>query len=250
MVGQSAAMRELFEKIRLVADANSTVLVIGESGTGKELVARSLHMNSPRRHKPFLPVNCAAIPDALIESELFGHEKGSFTSAIKQRIGKFEQANGGTLFLDEIGDMSLSAQSKVLRALQENRITPVGSDKDIEVNVRIIAATNKNLKEEIQKNNFREDLYHRISVILIHVPSLNERKEDIPLLADYFNDQICSEYGITKKIITQGAIDELNKINWTGNIREFRNVLERLIILCDKEIRNVDVVTFAQPISK
>ncbi len=181
---------------------------------------------------------------------MFGHEKGAFTSAIKQRKGKFEHANGGTLFLDEIGDMSLSAQSKVLRALQENRITPVGSDKDIEVNVRIIAATNKNLKEEIQKNNFREDLYHRISVILIHVPSLNERIEDIPLLAEYFNNQICTEYGISKKIISQGAIDELNKINWTGNIREFRNVLERLIILCDKEIRNVDVVAFAQPISK
>jgi len=250
MVGKSEAMKKVREMIDRVAPTDARILITGDNGTGKELVARLLHDKSSRAANPFVEVNCAAIPSELIESELFGHEKGAFTSAIKQRKGKFEHANGGTLFLDEIGDMSLSAQSKVLRALQENRITPVGSDKDIEVNVRIIAATNKNLKEEIQKNNFREDLYHRISVILIHVPSLNERKEDIPLLADYFNDQICSEYGITKKIITQGAIDELNKINWTGNIREFRNVLERLIILCDKEIRNVDVVAFAQPISK
>jgi DNA-binding NtrC family response regulator len=250
MIGESEAMKKVKEMIERVAPTEARILITGDNGTGKELVARLLHEKSARAANPFVEVNCAAIPSELIESELFGHEKGAFTSAIKQRKGKFEHANGGTLFLDEIGDMSLSAQSKVLRALQENRITPVGSDKDIEVNVRIIAATNKNLKEEIQKNNFREDLYHRISVILIHVPSLNERIEDIPLLAEYFNNQICTEYGISKKIISQGAIDELNKINWTGNIREFRNVLERLIILCDKEIRNVDVVAFAQPISK
>jgi two-component system nitrogen regulation response regulator NtrX len=250
MIGESEAMKKVSEMIDRVAPTEARILITGDNGTGKELVARLLHEKSTRAGSPFVEVNCAAIPSELIESELFGHEKGAFTSAIKQRKGKFEHATGGTLFLDEIGDMSLSAQSKVLRALQENRITPVGSDKDIEVNVRIIAATNKNLKEEIQKNNFREDLYHRISVILIHVPSLNERKEDIPLLAEYFNNQICTEYGTSKKIITQGAIDELKKINWTGNIREFRNVLERLIILCDKEIRNVDVVAFAQPISK
>jgi two-component system nitrogen regulation response regulator NtrX len=250
MIGESEAMKKVREMIEKVAPTEARILITGDNGTGKELVARLLHENSARAANPFVEVNCAAIPSELIESELFGHEKGAFTSAIKQRKGKFEHANGGTLFLDEIGDMSLSAQSKVLRALQENRITPVGSDKDIEVNVRIIAATNKNLKEEIQKNNFREDLYHRISVILIHVPSLNERKEDIPLLAEYFNKQICAENGISKKVITQGAIDELKKINWTGNIREFRNVLERLIILCDKEIRDVDVVSFAQPISR
>jgi two-component system nitrogen regulation response regulator NtrX len=250
MIGESEAMKKVSEMIDRVAPTEARILITGDNGTGKELVARLLHEKSTRAGSPFVEVNCAAIPSELIESELFGHEKGAFTSAIKQRKGKFEHATGGTLFLDEIGDMSLSAQSKVLRALQENRITPVGSDKDIEVNVRIIAATNKNLKEEIQKNNFREDLYHRISVILIHVPSLNERKEDIPLLAEYFNNQICTEYGTSKKTITQGAINELKKINWTGNIREFRNVLERLIILCDKEIRDVDVVAFAQPISK
>jgi two-component system nitrogen regulation response regulator NtrX len=250
MVGDSEAMKKVREMIERVAPTEARILITGDNGTGKELVARMLHEKSSRAAGPFVEVNCAAIPSELIESELFGHEKGAFTSAIKQRKGKFEHANEGTLFLDEIGDMSLSAQSKVLRALQENRITPVGSDKDIEVNVRIIAATNKNLKEEIQKNNFREDLYHRISVILIHVPSLNERKEDIPLLSDYFNSQICNEYGISKKIIARSAIDELKKINWTGNIREFRNVLERLIILCDKEIKGADVVAFAQPISK
>jgi two-component system nitrogen regulation response regulator NtrX len=250
MVGDSEAMKKVREMIERVAPTEARILITGDNGTGKELVARLLHEKSSRAAGPFVEVNCAAIPSELIESELFGHEKGAFTSAIKQRKGKFEHANEGTLFLDEIGDMSLSAQSKVLRALQENRITPVGSDKDIEVNVRIIAATNKNLKEEIQKNNFREDLYHRISVILIHVPSLNERKEDIPLLAEYFNNQICNEYGISKKIINRSAIDELKKINWTGNIREFRNVLERLIILCDKEIKGTDVVAFAQPISK
>ena len=250
MIGESKAMVEVKELIDRVASTDARVLITGENGTGKELVARWLHEKSERAENPFVEVNCAAIPSELIESELFGHEKGAFTSAHKQRKGKFEQANGGTLFLDEIGDMSLSAQSKVLRALQENRITPVGSDKEIEVNVRIIAATNKNLKEEISENKFREDLYHRLSVILINVPALNERKEDIPLLADYFTEQICSEYGMAKKTITKGAIDQLKKINWTGNIREFRNVLERLIILCDKEITEKDVISYAQPISK
>jgi transcriptional regulator with GAF, ATPase, and Fis domain len=195
-------------------------------------------------------VNCAAIPSELIESELFGHEKGSFTSAYKDRRGKFEAANGGTLFLDEIGDMSLSAQAKVLRALQENKISRVGSDKEIKVDVRIIAATNKDLQKEISANNFREDLYHRLSVILIHVPSLNERLEDIPLLADHFINHICSEYGMAKKTITPEAIEELQKINWTGNIREFRNVLERLIILSGPTIDAAEVVSYAQPISR
>jgi transcriptional regulator with GAF, ATPase, and Fis domain len=236
--------------IERVAPTDARVLITGDNGTGKELVARWIHEKSERADQPFIEVNCAAIPSELIESELFGHEKGAFTSAIKQRKGKFEQADGGTLFLDEIGDMSLSAQSKVLRALQENRITRVGSDKDIIVNVRIIAATNKNLKEEIEKNTFREDLYHRLSVILIHVPSLNERKDDIPLLAAYFIELICSEYGMPRKVITQDAIAALQAIYWTGNIREFRNVLERLIILCDKEITGKDVQLFAQPIGK
>ncbi len=204
----------------------------------------------PGPHGPFIEVNCAAIPSELIESELFGHEKGAFTSAIKQRKGKFEQADGGTIFLDEIGDMSLSAQAKVLRALQENKITRVGSDKDINVNVRILAATNKNLKEEIEKSQFREDLYHRLSVILIHVPSLNDRLEDIPLLTEHFNTLIAQEYGTQPKVVSADAIKELQKITWTGNIREFRNVLERLIILCEKEITGKDVISFAAPISK
>jgi len=250
IVGESPAIKKILEMIDRVAPTDARVLITGESGTGKELVARWLHEKSHRAEHPFVEVNCAAIPSELIESELFGHEKGSFTSAIKQRIGKFEQANGGTLFLDEIGDMSLSAQAKVLRALQENKINRVGSDKDIPVDVRIIAATNKDIKKEIEENRFREDLYHRISVILIHVPSLNERKDDIPLLAEYFNEQICTEYGIPKKIIEPKAITALQNINWTGNIREFRNVLERLIILCDKEITGKDVLAFAQPISK
>jgi two-component system nitrogen regulation response regulator NtrX len=250
MVGESPAMKKVKEMIDRVAPTDARVLITGANGTGKELVARWLHEKSTRSDYSFVEVNCAAIPSELIESELFGHEKGAFTSAHKQRKGKFEQAHGGTLFLDEIGDMSLSAQSKVLRSLQENRITPVGSDKDIVVDVRIIAATNKDLKKEIDKNNFREDLYHRISVILIQVPSLNDRKGDIQLLADYFNEHICNEYGTAKKTITKGAIDELKKINWTGNIREFRNVLERLIILCEKEITDKDVIAYAQPISK
>ncbi len=250
MIGESKAIDKIRQMIDRVAPSDARVLITGENGTGKELVARWLHEKSNRNTMPFVEVNCAAIPSELIESELFGHEKGSFTSAYKQRKGKFEQANGGTLFLDEIGDMSLSAQAKVLRALQENRINRVGSDKDIRVDVRIIAATNKNIKQEIENKNFREDLYHRISVILIHVPPLNERMEDIPILAEHFNKQIATEYGDKKKVITADAIKELQKINWTGNIREFRNVLERLFILCDNEITGKDVLAFAQPISR
>jgi two-component system nitrogen regulation response regulator NtrX len=245
MIGESEAIVKIKEMITRVAPTDARVLIAGDNGTGKELVARWLHEKSNRAASPFIEVNCAAIPSELIESELFGHEKGAFTSAHKQRKGKFEQASGGTLFLDEIGDMSLSAQSKVLRALQENKITRVGSDKDIEVDVRIITATNKNLKEEIDKHNFREDLYHRLSVIIIQVPTLNERAGDILLLADHFNEQICAEHGMAKKNITDDAIKELQKKPWTGNIREFRNVIERLIILCDKEITGNDVSSFA-----
>jgi DNA-binding NtrC family response regulator len=245
MIGESEAIVKIKEMITRVAPTDARVMITGDNGTGKELVARWLHEKSNRAVSPFIEVNCAAIPSELIESELFGHEKGAFTSAHKQRKGKFEQASGGTLFLDEIGDMSLSAQSKVLRALQENKITRVGSDKDIEVDVRIITATNKNLKEEIDKTQFREDLYHRLSVIIIQVPTLNERAGDIPLLADHFNEQICAEHGMAKKNITDDAIKELQKITWTGNIREFRNVIERLIILCDKEITGKDVSAFA-----
>ncbi len=250
MVGESPAILQVKEMIEKVAPTDARVLITGDNGTGKELVARWLHEKSERSSHPFVEVNCAAIPSELIESELFGHEKGAFTSAIKQRKGKFEQADGGTLFLDEIGDMSLSAQAKVLRALQEHKITRVGSDSDITVNVRIVAATNKNLKDEIDRNQFREDLYHRLSVILIRVPSLNERIEDIPLLCQYFNEIICSEYGMQLKTITSDAVAALQGINWTGNIREFRNVLERLIILCDKEITGKDVQLFAQPIGR
>jgi len=250
IVGESAAIVRVKEMIERVAPTDARVLITGDNGTGKELVARWLHEKSQRSPMPFVEVNCAAIPSELIESELFGHEKGAFTSAIKQRKGKFEQAHGGTLFLDEVGDMSLSAQAKVLRALQEHKITRVGSDKDIDVDVRVITATNKNLKEEIQQKNFREDLYHRLSVIIIHVPKLNDRLEDLPLLAEHFMDMITSEYGRPKISILPGAIEELKKINWTGNIREFRNVLERLIILCDREIAANDVLAYAQPISK
>jgi two-component system, NtrC family, nitrogen regulation response regulator NtrX len=249
IIGQSEAIEKVKTMIDRVAPTEARVLITGANGTGKELVAHQIHEKSNRAKGPFVEVNCAAIPSELIESELFGHEKGSFTSAIKQRIGKFEQASGGTLFLDEIGDMSLSAQAKVLRALQENKITRVGSDKDIHVNVRVITATNKNIKKEIENNGFREDLYHRLSVILIHVPSLNEREEDIPLLAEHFNTLICSEYGMSKKIISKDAITELQKIQWTGNIREFRNVLERLIILCPNEITGNDVIAYAKPVS-
>lgn len=249
IVGESEPIRMVKEMIDKVAPTEARVLITGANGTGKELVAHQIHEKSFRAKNPFVEVNCAAIPSELIESELFGHEKGSFTSAIKQRIGKFEQADGGTLFLDEIGDMSLSAQAKVLRALQENKISRVGSDKDIHVNVRVITATNKNIKKEIETNGFREDLYHRLSVILIHVPSLNERNDDIPLLAEHFNSLICNEYGMPIKKINNDAIKELQKIEWTGNIREFRNVLERLIILCKDEIRAEDVIAYARPVS-
>lgn len=248
MIGESAAIKKVKDMIERVAPTDARVLITGENGTGKEVVARWLHEKSNRAQAPFIEVNCAAIPSELIESELFGHEKGAFTSAIKQRKGKFEQADGGTIFLDEIGDMSLSAQAKVLRALQENKITRVGSDKDIDVNVRVIAATNKNLSSEIEKTNFREDLYHRLSVILIHVPSLNSRKEDIPLLADYFVEMACNEQGVPLKKISPQALEELSKINWTGNIREFRNVIERLVILCGPIINGDDVVAYARPL--
>jgi DNA-binding NtrC family response regulator len=250
MIGQSEAILKVKDMIGRIAPTDARVLITGGNGTGKELAARQIHEQSNRAGGPFVEVNCAAIPSELIESELFGHEKGAFTSAVKQRIGKFEQANSGTLFLDEIGDMSLSAQAKVLRALQENKITRVGGEKDITVNVRVIAATNKNLKEEIEKHSFREDLYHRLSVILINIPSLNERKEDIPLLADHFIEQICTEQGVAKKVIEKDALKELQSINWTGNIREFRNVIERLIILCPEKIAKQDVVAFAQPIGR
>lgn len=250
IIGESQAIVKVKEMIDRVAPTDARVLITGSNGTGKELVARWLHEKSSRADMPFVEVNCAAIPSELIESELFGHEKGAFTSAIKQRKGKFEQAHEGTLFLDEIGDMSLSAQSKVLRALQENKISRVGSDKDINVNVRIVAATNKNLQKEIDAGNFREDLFHRLSVILIHVPSLSERVEDIPLLAKHFIELICEEHGMPTKRITDEAISALMAFNWTGNIREFRNVIERLIILCGKEITEGDVKAFAQPIIK
>jgi DNA-binding NtrC family response regulator len=249
IVGESEAIEKVRSMIDKIAPTEARVLITGANGTGKELVAHQIHEKSSRAKGPFIEVNCAAIPSELIESELFGHEKGSFTSAIKQRIGKFEQANGGTLFLDEIGDMSLSAQAKVLRALQENKISRVGSDKDIHVNVRIITATNKNIKKEIENNGFREDLYHRLSVILIHVPTLNEREDDIPVLAEYFNALICNEYGMSKRVVKKDAILELQKIQWTGNIREFRNVLERLIILCPAEITGNDVLAYAKPVS-
>ncbi len=245
MIGESGAMAKVMDMIDRVAQTDARVLITGGNGSGKELVARQLHEKSNRSHNPFVEVNCAAIPSELIESELFGHEKGSFTSAHKQRKGKFELANAGTLFLDEIGDMSLSAQAKVLRALQENKINRVGGDKDISVDVRIIAATNKNLKEEINENRFREDLYHRLSVIIIQVPGLSERLDDIPLLADHFIRQVCEEMGLPEKGITEDAIEELQKLAWTGNIREFRNVIERLVILGDQDINGEDVRIYA-----
>lgn len=247
MVGDSLAMRKVKDMIERVAPTDARVLIMGPNGTGKELVARWIHAKSNRNEAPLIEVNCAAIPSELIESELFGHEKGAFTSAIKQRKGQFELANGGTLFLDEIGDMSLSAQAKVLRALQENKITRVGGEKEINVDVRIIAATNKNLQSEIEKGNFREDLYHRLSVILIHVPSLNERSDDIPALAKHFLELICNDYGISLKEISEEALNLLQSMNWSGNIREFRNVVERLIILSDKEISKKDVELYALP---
>ncbi|MES2680655.1 MAG: sigma-54 dependent transcriptional regulator [Bacteroidota bacterium] len=244
MIGNSKAIQTIKDLIEKVAPTDAKVLITGSNGSGKELVAKWLHEKSNRAGGPLVEVNCAAIPSELIESELFGHEKGSFTSAVAQRKGKFELAEGGTLFLDEIGDMSLSAQAKVLRALQEHKITRVGGDKEIKVNVRVIAATNKDLEKEIEKENFRRDLFHRINVIPIHVPSLDERKEDIPVLADYFLDLICEEMGIAKKTIDKEAIQTLQEKTWQGNIREFRNVIERLIILGGKEISASDVKQF------
>jgi len=245
MVGQSPAISQVKDTIEKVAPTDARVLITGPNGTGKELVAHWLHQKSNRSDAPFIAVNCAAIPAELIESELFGHEKGAFTSAVKQRVGKFEQASGGTLFLDEIGDMSLSAQSKVLRALQEHKITRVGGDKDIKVDVRVLAATNKDLKKEIEEGNFREDLYHRLSVILIQVPALKDRKEDIPLLVNKFLEDISHEYGTAKKEISKDALAKLQEFPWTGNIRELRNVVERLVILGDKTISVEDVKKYA-----
>jgi len=248
MIGESPALAQIKTMIGRVAPTDARVMITGENGTGKELVARWLHEMSLRAAGPFVEVNCAAIPSELIESNLFGHEKGSFTSAIKQKKGDFELATGGTLFLDEIGDMSLSAQAKVLRALQENKIMRVGGEKEIPVDVRVIAATNKNLTEEIEKKNFREDLYHRLSVILIHVPPLKERKEDIPLLANYFMEDICQNQGRAVMKFHADALDALKEIPWTGNIRELRNVVERLAILCDIEVFKEDIDRFVRPL--
>lgn len=249
ILGNSQAILKIKETIDRVAPTDARVLVTGANGSGKELVARWLHEKSNRSNAPIIEVNCAAIPSELIESELFGHEKGSFTSAIKQRIGKFESANGGTLFLDEIGDMSQSAQAKVLRALQESKITRVGGEKEIDVDVRVVAATNKDLLKEIEAGNFRMDLYHRLSVILIHVPPLADRKDDISLLTQSFLDEICNEYGMPVKKISDAALEALKALPWTGNIRELRNMVERLIILSDKTITDNDVRAFANPSS-
>ncbi len=248
MIGESEQIIKIKDLIEKVAPTDARVLVTGENGTGKELVARWLHEKSPRSNGPMIEVNCAAIPADLIESELFGHEKGAFTSAIAQRKGKFELAEGGTIFLDEVGDMSLSAQAKVLRALQESKITRIGGDKEIKVNVRVIAATNKDLQKEIREGNFREDLYHRLNVIPIHVPALRERREDIPLLADHFIRLLCKEHGMAQKTFANDALKELQKLEWTGNIRELRNVVERLVILGGKEIKGEEVRLFAGPV--
>ncbi len=247
MVGNSGPIKKIKDTIEKVAPTDARILITGENGVGKELVARWIHEKSNRSSGPLVEVNCAAIPGELIESELFGHEKGSFTSAIKQRIGKFETANGGTLFLDEIGDMSLNAQAKVLRALQEGKITRVGADKDISVDVRVIAATNKDLLKEVDEKNFRLDLYHRLGVIIIHVPSLNDRRDDVPALVDYFIELIATEYGQPKKLIDKDAMEALKGYNWTGNIRELRNVVERLIILSGKNISLEDVENYVLP---
>jgi two-component system nitrogen regulation response regulator NtrX len=247
IVGESAPILKIKETIDRIAPTDARVLITGPNGTGKELVARWIHEKSERADKLLVEVNCAAIPSELIESELFGHEKGAFTSAIKQRIGKFEQAHGGTLFLDEIGDMSLSAQAKVLRALQEHKITRVGGDKDLKVDVRVLAATNKDLRKEIAEGRFREDLYHRLAVIIIQVPALNDRKDDIPLLVEHFIDMVCNEYGRSVKKIQPKAIKLLQEMDWTGNIRELRNVIERLIILSDQEITDSDVTNYVIP---
>ena len=244
MIGESPALIQVKGMIEKVAPTDARVLIVGSNGTGKELVARNLHQKSPRSAAPYIEVNCAAIPSELIESELFGHEKGAFTSAIKQHKGKFEQADGGTLFLDEIGDMSLAAQAKVLRVLQEKKLSRVGSDKDITVDVRVLAATNKNLKAEIEKGHFREDLYHRLSVIVINMPTLDERKSDIPLLVEYFIGQICSETGMLPRRIDDDALQMLVNKTWTGNIRELRNVVERLLILSGDHITAADVKAY------
>lgn len=247
IIGESAEIMQIKAMIEKVAPSDARVLITGGNGTGKELVARSLHDQSNRKDFPFIEVNCAAIPSELIESELFGHEKGAFTSAIKQKKGKFELAEGGTLFLDEIGDMSASAQAKVLRALQENTIQRVGGEKDIRINTRVVAATNKDLRKEIEEGRFREDLYHRLAVILIHVPSLNDRQSDIPVLAEHFLTMVCGEHGIQRKNFSKDALDALKNTDWTGNIRELRNIVERLVILCDNTISAEDVKLFANP---
>ena len=245
IIGNSAPLEHIREMIEKVAPSDARVLITGPNGAGKELVARQLHENSGRNKEPFIEVNCAAIPSELIESELFGHEKGAFTSAVKQKQGKFELATKGTLFLDEIGDMSASAQAKVLRALQENTITRVGGEKDIKVNPRVVAATNKDLRKMIAEGSFREDLFHRLSVIVIEVPSLNDRKDDIPILANYFIEKLCQEHGMGQKTFTADALKALQEVDWTGNIRELRNIVERLIILCGTEITEADVRMFA-----
>ncbi|MCT4583184.1 MAG: sigma-54 dependent transcriptional regulator [Flavobacteriales bacterium] len=247
IIGESAPVLDIKQMINKVATTDARVFITGGNGAGKELVARQLHEKSERSKMPFIEVNCAAIPSELIESELFGHEKGAFTSAHKQRKGKFELADGGTLFLDEIGDMSMPAQAKVLRALQEHKITRVGGDKEIKVNVRVLAATNKDLRKEIEEGNFREDLYHRLNVIPIHVPSLNERRDDIPLLVNHFLGMICEDQGVGLKTVSADGMVALQDVNWTGNIRELRNVIERLVILCDDEITGADVNRYANP---
>lgn len=247
IIGESATITAIKQMIGKVAPTDARVLITGGNGSGKELVARQLHKNSNRSKCPFIEVNCAAIPSELIESELFGHEKGAFTSAHKQRKGKFEQADGGTLFLDEIGDMSASAQAKVLRALQENKITRVGGEKELKVDVRVVAATNKDLRHEIEEGNFREDLYHRLGVILIHVPSLNDRRDDIPVLAEHFIKQVAAEQNMPELAFTAKGMKALQEVNWTGNIRELRNVIERLMILCDEDITEKDIELYVTP---
>lgn len=247
IIGETEGILHIKEMIEKVAPSDARVLITGENGTGKELVARSLHDNSNRRKMPFIEVNCAAIPSELIESELFGHEKGAFTSAVKDKKGKFELATGGTLFLDEIGDMSASAQAKVLRALQENVIQRVGGERDVKVDCRVLAATNKDLRKEIAEGRFREDLYHRLAVILIHVPSLNERRDDIPVLAEHFLTMVCAEHGVARKTFADDALFALQQTDWSGNIRELRNIVERLVILCGEKITGSDVKLFANP---
>jgi len=247
IIGDTEGINKIKEMIEKVAPSDARVLITGENGTGKELVARALHDNSNRRKMQFIEVNCAAIPSELIESELFGHERGAFTSAVKDKKGKFELASGGTLFLDEIGDMSASAQAKVLRALQENVIQRVGGERDIKIDCRVVAATNKDLRKEIAEGRFREDLFHRLAVILIHVPSLNERRDDIHLLAEHFLTMVCAEHGIPRKAFTEEALNKLKQIDWTGNIRELRNIVERLVILCGNTITGDEVQLFANP---